>query len=802
MKRAARLLTGLAMAFVAVWAWPGVGAAQIAERTIVASPDSDYYGHDYDILKDADQNLCETVCLSDNQCQAFTFNTAKGWCFLKNGVGELRTAPGVVSGRIAVAATPAESQALESARADELRKLSGIDLDAARSFRLGLAEEARDTGLPEGEALWKRADAALASGDFAAAMAAYREALRRDSASSRAWLGLGLSSLSFASNDYQATLDAKALRQPAAVNAYLTATSDREKAAALDFLAQGFAADDDWKDAIRTWRASLAIAERPEARSRLDAALAEHGFRIVDNSVDNNAASPRICLNFSEPLGASITTGEAAGDYVKVEGGDALPVSASGSQICVEGVNHGSRYRIVARKGIPSESGEALARNVELSVYVRDRDPSVRLSGNAYVLPAGGEASIPVTSINTDTIEAKLLRIGDRALARTIGGGRFLTQLETYAADEVAETDGEKVWSGTVEVKRAANGEVTTAIPVAAMLKERKPGVYILSAKAKNARAGDEAPATQWFVLTDVGLTSFAGQDGFHVFARSLGTAEPMAGVKLDLVAINNEILGTAETDAAGHARFSPGLLRGTGGDRPALLMASRTDGDFSFLDMTASPFDLTDRGVEGREPAGALDVFLTTERGIYRAGDTAHVTALMRDGRGAAVDGLSATAILKRPDGVEDRRVLLQPSAAGGTSFDIPLPTGAQRGLWTLALHTDPKEPPLASASLRVEDFEPEKIDFDLGLPDGAIDPASPPVPDVAVRYLFGAPAAGLGVSGEVVLSATESLAAYPGYRFGLADDLPTPVRLPFEAEPTAEDGSASVAIEPFEPP
>ncbi len=113
-----------------------------------------------------------------------------------------------------------------------------------------------------------------------------------------------------------------------------------------------------------------------------------------------------------------------------------------------------------------------------------------------------------------------------------------------------------------MDVKRTANEEVTTAIPVAAIVTERKPGVYILSAKAKNARAGDEAPATQWFVVTDVGLTSFAGQDGFHVFARSLGSAEPLAGVTLELVAVNNEILGTAETDAAGHARLAPGFSR------------------------------------------------------------------------------------------------------------------------------------------------------------------------------------------------------------------------------------------------
>ncbi|MBB3999269.1 alpha-2-macroglobulin family protein [Aureimonas pseudogalii] len=802
MMRIARRLTGMVLGLVLVGACPDPLLAQVPERTIVAAPDADFYGHDYDILKDADQNLCETACLADNQCRAFTFNTAKGWCFLKSEAGELRAARGVVSGRIAVAATPAETETLERQRNTELAKLPGLDLDAARSFRLALADEAPDASVPAGEALWSQADAALTAKDFARAMAAYREALRRDPASARAWLGLALASLSFTSDDDQAVQDARSLRQPAAVNAYQAAGDDREKAAALDFLAQGFATDEDWKNAIGTWRAALAIAERPEARTRLEAAVAEHGFRIVGNSVDNNAAAPRICLNFSEALSPSITTGETAGDYLQVEGGGTLPVSASGSQICVEGVTHGSRYRLVARKGIASAGGETLAKNVETSIYVRDRDPSVRLSDNAYVLPAGGEASIPVTSINTDVIEARLLRVGDRALARTIGAGRFLTQLDGYTLGEVKETDGETVWSGEVDVKRTANEEVTTAIPVAAILTERKPGVYILSSKAKNARAEDEAPATQWFVMTDIGLTSFAGEDGFHVFARSLGTAEPMAGVKLDLVAVNNEILGSTLTDAAGHARLAPGLLKGTGGDRPALLTASRTDGDFSFLDMTASPFDLADRGVEGREPAGALDVFVTTERGIYRAGDTAHVTALMRDGRGAAVEGLSATAILKRPDGVEDRRLVLQASDAGGLAFDLPLQGNAMRGLWTLALHTDPKQPALASTSLRVEDFEPEKIDFDLALPDQPIDPAAPPSLDVAVRYLFGAPAAGLEMAGETVLSAADGLAAYPGFRFGLQNDAPTPTRLPFEADPTAEDGTAALALAPFDPP
>lgn len=798
--RIARLLQGLVLGWVAVAALPGVAHAQESERQIVPARNADYYGHDYDILKDADQNLCETACLADNQCRAFTFNTAKGWCFLKSDVGELRAANGVVSGRITLASTAAANDPRE--REAELAFLSRESLDAARQFRLGLAEEERDAAIPSGAALWTYADAALERRDFGAAMASYREALRRDPQSARAWLGLALSSLEFTSNESDAMQAARDTRQPAAINAYLTAAEDRQKAAALDFVAQGFAADENWKEAIRTWRAALTIAERPDARKRLDAAVAEHGFRIVDNTVDNNAAQPRICLNFSEPLSPSLTAGEGAGDFVKVEGGDTLPVSATGSQICVDGVTHGARYRIVARKGIPAASGEVLARNAEVSVYVRDRDPSVRLSGNAYVLPAGGEASMPITSVNTDTIEARLLRIGDRALARTIGASRFLGQLATYEIDEVKGNDGEEVWTGFVDVKRVANEEVTTAIPVAAILKERQPGVYILSAKPKNARGTDDTPATQWFVLTDIGLTSFSGQDGFHVIARSLGSAEPMPGLKLDLVAANNEILGSVETDAAGHARLAPGLLKGTGGDRPALLMANGAGGDFSFLDLTAAPFDLTDRGVEGREPAGALDVFLTTERGIYRAGDTAHVTALLRDALGRAAENLTVTAVLTRPDGMEDRRMVLQAKDAGGLAFDVPLGNGAMRGLWKLALHTDPKVAALATTSLRVEDFEPEKIDFDLTLADAPIDPAAPPALDVSVRYLFGAPAAGLGVTGETVLTATDTLGAYPNYRFGLKDDQPTPVRQPFEADPTAEDGAVSVALAPLEMP
>ncbi|TIS09659.1 MAG: hypothetical protein E5X09_15785, partial [Mesorhizobium sp.] len=81
-------------------------------------------------------------------------------------------------------------------------------------------------------------------------------------------------------------------------------------------------------------------------------------------------------------------------------------------------------------------------------------------------------------------------------------------------------------------------------------------------------------------------MSTYTGQDGLNVFARSLGSAKPIAGAELTLLAKNNEILGTATSDAEGHAVFNPGLTRGEGGMVPAVLMAKQGDNDFVFLDI------------------------------------------------------------------------------------------------------------------------------------------------------------------------------------------------------------------------
>ena len=170
----------------------------------------------------------------------------------------------------------------------------------------------------------------------------------------------------------------------------------------------------------------------------------------------------------------------------------------------------------------------------------------------------------------------KLYRIGDRSLAQLLSGYQFLRQLDGYDMTSIADQMGAPVWEGKLDIVNDLNKEVTTSFPIDEALPDRKPGVYVLTAQPENDKSDDwQSRATQWFVVSDIGLTTYTGQDGLNVFARSLATAKPMVGVDLTLLARNNEVLGTAKTDDDGRATFTPGLTRGEGGMVPAVLMAS-----------------------------------------------------------------------------------------------------------------------------------------------------------------------------------------------------------------------------------
>lgn len=767
-------MLGLAGLAAVVMAAPPAAAQQAGgSRSIERLDATDLPGFDYDILRGVSLDDCANACIADGVCRAYTYNLKAGWCFLKSDVGAPKTFSGAASGRIRVAA--AARPAATPLPLPDLSFLPSDVITEASRFRARVAAAAR---------LNRTLDPLN-----------YAETSGLAGGGATEWLATAYRLVSLTDDDWSTNY---AIEQAALSASYLAltlASTPAEQAESLALLGRGLERREIWRPAIESLKASLAIADDPEVRSLYEQARAEHGFRILDYSVDSDAAAPRLCVQFSEPLAKDRTD---FSKYVTVLGQRSPVVTANGNELCVDGLTHGERYEVTVRAGVPSTVEERLENPASYTVYVRDRKPSVRFPSAAYVLPRTGATGVPVVSVNTADVVLDLLRVGDRALARSVADGSFRRQLQPYEVDQLASSNGALVWSGSMPVERVLNQEVTTAFPVDEAVKTLEPGVYVLAARPEEEPSwSGNTRATQWFIVSDLGLASFSGTDGVHAFVRSLATAKPVEGAEVRLVARNDEILGTATTDASGHVVFPAGLAAGRGGMTPTILTAAMGDGDYAFLDLTAASFDLADRGVDGRTAPGPLDAFVYTERGVYRAGETVYATALLRNARADAVASLPLTLVVSRPDGVEYARATTADGGLGGRTLPVDLVTSAMTGTWRLDAYADPKAAPIGGTTFLVEDFVPERIELAFSTDAPAIGPNAPAVLAVDAQFLYGAPAADLALEGDIVISPTAEVEGYAGYRFGLFDDPATPLRRPLlELPRTGADGKAEVTV------
>jgi alpha-2-macroglobulin len=588
----------------------------------------------------------------------------------------------------------------------------------------------------------------------------------------------------------------------AAYIAYQRAGNAGEEADALAVLGRALSERRLWRPALDALRLSLDQREVADVRGQYEKMRDEHGFRLLDYTVDSDGATPRACFQFSEELAKRVDFAP----FVALAGNDKPALSAEGKQLCVEGLKHGDRYNVNLRAGLPSTVKESLPKSAEFNIYVRDRKPFVRFTGRAYVLPRTGQRGIPLVSVNTPAVNINVFRIGDRNLINTVIGGDFQRTLSRYELSDLGDERGVKVWSGELATATTLNQDVVTAFPVDQALRDLQPGVYVMTAAAKNPASDEDSQlATQWFIVSDMGLTAFSGNDGIHVFVNSLASTEAVAKAEVKLVARNNEILATRKTDDAGHVLFEAGLARGEGGLSPAMLTVMSEKADYAFLSLKTNAFDLSDRGVAGRAvPAGA-DAFVYAERGVYRSSETVYLTALVRDGQGNAVAGGPLTLVIERPDGVEYRRAVLPDQGAGGRTLSVALNSAVPTGTWRARAFTDPKAASIGETTFMVEDYIPERIEFELSSKEKQIKAEAPVELKVDGHFLYGAPASGLQLEGDMlVTSAASGRPGFPGYQFGVADEeTASNERTPIENLPEADtNGVATFPVSLAKPP
>src|SRR6266850_563402 len=565
--------------------------------------------------------------------------------------------------------------------------------DAARDWRRelidGIPANRKQPNLVAG--LRRAAEIEYQAKDYRAAIGGLRSAIANGADDGLVWLRLAQSELAARDDHAMAS----------AYNAYLKSTDPVERGAALFVIGHDYDRHDKQKEALAAFEAGLAftrlsaIVERIEELRRLDA------FRVTKVEVQAEADTARACLRFNEKIATKADISYSA--FVRSEPKLDGIVTARDDTLCLDGMKHGTIYNVEVLSGLPAATGEEMREKFVTRIVVPDRKPQLRFAGTGYVLPKQGTSGLPLTTINLNKVKLRLVRVNERNLVPSIDAERLTMSFSTYEIDEIVNRTGSLVWEGEMAISGERNRPVTTAIQLKDMLREKGPGIYLAVAERADLRQDEYVePATNWVLVSNLGLAVYKGTDGMAVDVRSLADGKPLPGVAVRLYARNNGELTTTTSDAGGIARIPGGLLRGRGGDEPFVVTAHGPENDFYFIEVGRAAFDLSDRGVSGRPQPGPIDGFLYTDRGIYRPGETVELVALVRDDKADATSGLPVSLRLLRPDGIEVERRLLSTNAPGNRlgayHQSFSLARDARIGAWRIELRLDPKAPPIGT--------------------------------------------------------------------------------------------------------
>ena len=408
--------------------------------------------------------------------------------------------------------------------------------------------------------------------------------------------------------------------------------------------------------------------------------------------------------------------------------------------------------------GLKAANGAQLQQAVEQEITTRDVEPMVGFASRGSLLPTRVVQGLPVLALNVASVDVDFFRVKPASLTSFISSWEYGNSLQSWQSEELLKKT-DLVYSGRFDLNPARNTREKMLLPLGNIDAFKQPGVYL--AVMKKAGSYNYSNAATLFTLSDIGLSLHQFPTQMDVFSQSLENGAALSDITLTLLDEKGQTLQQVATDKQGHAQLK---ARG----KAKLLLATK-DQQTTLLDLSRPALDLAEFAVAGPEGYDK-QLFIFGPRDLYRPGETVIVNALLRDADGKPVPAQPLRLEVVKPDG-EVARTQVWQAENGLYQYRFSLPDAAATGGWTLRVNTGDDRP--RSWRFNVEDFLPERMALTLKASDEPLQPADDVSFSVNGRYLYGAPAAGNRLQGQLFLRPKrDAVAALPGYQFGDIDE------------------------------
>ena len=429
--------------------------------------------------------------------------------------------------------------------------------------------------------------------------------------------------------------------------------------------------------------------------------------------------------------------------------------------------------QVTLKKGMKDIYGGTLAEEKSFALTNNGYCPSVDFEGGRGVLESYLKPYLPINLMNITSLPVKAARFNKENFVP------FAQREDRYCKEVPLENP---TFSGDYQFPLRKDRTLKTFFDLSKFNPTAKDS--IIFSQVQVDRSNDEKCwITSTDNITDIGITFKTSAQSILLWTTSLRTAAPMSGLKVELRNKNNQVIWTGTTDENGLVR-APGWDKldvevPQWGQAPLYAFVTSPGGDGVVsnlwndgMELWRFNIDYTYNPVENR-----YRLFIATDRGIYRPGETVYIKGMLRvlDGGTFHIPGkeVQARLILTDARGEEALKKEISLSNTYGTfdtSFNIP--AQAHTGHWNLSLVPFVKGKEVKDAhawqSFQVEAVQASEFDVNLRSLSPSYLGGEEAQFAVTAKYHFGSPLVGAPVNWTLrQRPAYFSPKGYDGYEF-----------------------------------
>jgi uncharacterized protein YfaS (alpha-2-macroglobulin family) len=479
-------------------------------------------------------------------------------------------------------------------------------------------------------------------------------------------------------------------------------------------------------------------------------------FMVSETQALNDLeAGRRLAINFSKRLAEEVNP-ETVARWVRVKPEPKnFKASIDGSTVTLEGDFQLDRdYEISVAAGLRAAEPFALAKAYKEKLAFDPVEPRLTFEGFATQQLSTGTRKFHLHAVNVPRLRvtAKLFQADTLPQALTAYDD-YLNPPEAKDDEIQRKIDPAKIAGRDVFKKDIGGTEKVDAAREIALnwdeiLGPGQTGVVLVTAEQLGKPATPGArPGVQAIVqVTDLGVVWKISRKDTFAHAFSLASGSHLGGVKLTLLDEKHVKLGEVVTDDTGTAKLPVAtgarwLLAQRGADLN-LIPILDGEGRISLWRFRIPRHEYDDEEEEGARGNDGRQIFLFTERAVYKPGETVYFKGIVRDVRdGHARIPAGSKAEVRALDAREreffKKEIAL--SSLGSLSDEIPLPAGAL-GEYRIALKLlgEGDNAPLAEHFFQVQEYTPNAFEIGIGGPK-SFTGAQPLAIPITAQYFMG---------------------------------------------------------------